>query len=111
MTRASKVDAVIYASKVPVIKEASDLAAAGAVPGGTLSNLGFVSDTVEWDEKISKTNRIILCDAQTSGGLLIIVSQDKRHELLKILGKAGVVDCGHIGDFTGTGEGRITVKP
>jgi selenophosphate synthase len=61
--------------------------------------------------KISKTNRIILCDAQTSGGLVIICSQDKREELLIILGKARVVDCAHIGDFTVAGEGRIAVKP
>ncbi len=111
MTRASKVNALIYTNKVPVIEEAWDLAAAGAVPGGTLSNLDFVSDTVEWDEKMSQTNRVILCDAQTSGGLLIIVSQDKRDKLLKILEKAGVADCAHIGDFTAAGEGKIAAKP
>jgi cysteine desulfurase NifS/selenium donor protein len=111
MTRASKVDAVVYASKVPVMQEAWELAAAGAIPGGTLSNMDFVSDTVEWDKKISRTNRLILCDAQTSGGLVISVPQDKREELLTILGKAGVAYRAHIGDFTATGEGRITVKP
>jgi cysteine desulfurase len=111
MTQASKVDAVIYASKAPVIKEAWDLAAAGAVPGGTLSNMDFVSDTVEWDESISQTNRLILCDAQTSGGLIIVVSANKKDQLLKSLQKGGVMNAAHIGDFTKAGEGKIVVKP
>jgi len=111
MTRASKVDAVIYASKVPVIKEAWDLAAAGAIPGGTLSNLDFVSDTVEWDEGIPQTGRLVLCDAQTSGGLMITVSANKKDEVLNALKKKGIETAGHIGDFTEAGDGKITVKP
>jgi selenium donor protein len=110
MTRASKVDAVIYASKVPVIKEAWDLAAAGAVPGGTLSNLDFVSDTVEWDEAISEINRLVLCDAQTSGGLIIAVPGGKKDGTLKALAKKGISEAAHIGDFTGAGKGKIVLK-
>jgi cysteine desulfurase len=111
MTRASKVDAVIYASKVPVIEEAWDHANAGAIPGGTLSNLDFVTDTVKWDESISRTQRLILCDAQTSGGLIIALPAGKKNQLLKALKKAGVIDSVEIGEFTSQGEGRITVKP
>lgn len=111
MTRASKVDAVIYAGKVPVIKEAWDLAATGAVPGGTLSNMDFVSDTVEWDDAISRINRLILCDAQTSGGLIIVVPTNKKDQLLKALQKSGVMNAAQIGDFTKAGKGRIMIKP
>ncbi len=110
MTRASKVDAIIYASKVPVIKKAWDLAAAGAVPGGTLSNMDFVSDTVEWDETISRTNQLILCDAQTSGGLIIVLPQGKKDRLLKTLKENGVVGSAEIGEFLADGEGRIAVR-
>jgi cysteine desulfurase len=110
MTRASKVDAVIYASKVPVIKEAWDLAATGAIPGGTLSNLDFVSDTVEWDKSISRTQQLILCDAQTSGGLIIVVPADKKEKMLKAFKKKGIAETAHIGDFAQTGEGKVKVK-
>ena len=111
MTRASKVDAVIYANKVPVLKEAWDLAAAGAVPGGTLSNLDFVSNTVKWDESIPQTGRLILSDAQTSGGLIIAVPADKNDEMLKALKEKGIAEAAHIGEFTEAGEGKIVVKP
>ncbi len=110
MTRASQEDAVIYAGKVPVIKETWDLAAAGAIPGGTLSNLDFVSDTVEWDESISRTQQLILCDAQTSGGLIIIVPADKKDKMLKALKKKGIAEAAHIGNFSQAGEGKIVVK-
>ncbi|MGB2988365.1 MAG: selenide, water dikinase SelD [Candidatus Zixiibacteriota bacterium] len=110
MTRASKVDAVIYASKVPVIKEAWDLAAAGAVPGGTLSNLDFVSDTVEWDESIPETAKLILCDAQTSGGLIIAVPEERKAEILGALRENRVTETAYIGDFAQRGEGKILVK-
>ena len=111
MTRASKVDVVIYANKVPVIKEAWDLASAGAVPGGTLSNSDFVADTIEWDKSISQTGRLILCDAQTSGGLIIAVPTDKKDEMLKALKEKGIVEAVYIGHFTEAGEGKIVVKP
>jgi selenide,water dikinase len=111
MTRASKVDAVIYANRVPVIKEAWDFASADAIPGGTLSNLDFVSDTVEWDDNISRTQKLILCDAQTSGGLIIVVPTDEKDKMLKALKEKGIVEAAHIGDFTRAGEGRIQVKP
>jgi cysteine desulfurase len=111
MTRASKVDVVIYAGKVPVIKEAWDLAGADAIPGGTLSNLDFVSDTIEWDESISRIQKLILCDAQTSGGLVIVLPAGKKNQLLKALKKVGGLDSVEIGQFTTEGEGKITVKP
>jgi selenide,water dikinase len=111
MTRASKVDAVIYANKVPVIKEAWDLAAAGAIPGGTLSNLDFASDTVEWDERIPETTKLILCDAQTSGGLLVVLPSGRKDEMLKRLKSRGLVEATHIGDFAEKGKGKVVVAP
>ena len=98
------------ADKVPVIKEAWDLAAAGAIPGGTLSNLDFVSDTVEWDESIPETTRLMLCDAQTSGGLVIAVPADKKDEMMKGLRGKAAVEAAHIGDFAEAGDGNTVVK-
>ena len=111
MTRSSRVNAVVYLSKVPVIEEARKLAAAGAIPGGTLANQDFVADTVEWDERISHIGKLILCDAQTSGGLIIALPVNQKDELLAMLREKGVTESAHIGEFTEPGEGKILVKP
>ncbi len=110
MSRASKVDAIVYHKRVPVIPQAWEFALSGAVPGGTLSNLDFVANTVEWKEKISQTTRTILADAQTSGGLLIALPSDQKAQLLLALQQNGVNDAAHIGDFTQEGTGKIFVQ-
>jgi len=110
MSRASKVDAVVYHKQVPIISQVWEFVEGGVVPGGTLSNLDFVADTVEWKEKISQTTRTILADAQTSGGLLIALPSDQKAQLLLALQQNGVNDAAHIGDFTQEGTGKIFVQ-
>jgi selenide,water dikinase len=110
MSRASKVDAVVYPEKVPSIKQAWEFATGNVVPGGTLNNMDYVADVVEWNEDISRTARIILCDAQTSGGLLIAVPSKYADDLLRELHSNGVTDAAHIGSFTEKGEGKIAIK-
>jgi selenide,water dikinase len=71
MVEASKVTAEIYANEVPQIPGAYELAAAGAIPGGTKNNMDFVSQVVTWGKDVPELMKIMLCDAQTSGGLLV----------------------------------------
>jgi selenide,water dikinase len=103
------VDARIYAAAVPSIKEAWEFAAGNVVPGGTLNNLEYVADTVDWDPSISRAAQLILCDAQTSGGLLISVPSAHKDQLLARLHQNGSAAAAHIGDFIGKGAGRISV--
>jgi cysteine desulfurase len=110
MTKASRTDAVVYHDRVPVIAQAEEFAGDGVVPGGTLSNLDFVADSVEWDRRISRTTQLILADAQTSGGLLIALPSLKKDELLEALKEGGLADAAHIGDITKQGTGKITVR-
>ena len=110
MSRASRVNAVISLDSVPSIGEAWDFATGNVVPGGTLNNMDYVADIVEWSEDISRTARIILCDAQTSGGLLIAIPSKYTGNLLRELHSNGVTDAACIGSFTEKGEGRIAVK-
>lgn len=110
MSRASRVNAVISLDSVPSIGEAWDFATGNVVPGGTLNNMDYVADIVEWSEGISRTARIILCDAQTSGGLLIAIPPKYTDNLLRELRNNGVIDAACIGSFTEKGEGRIAVR-
>lgn len=83
MVTASGVSVTILAEKVPLIEDVYELAVAGAIPGGTLNNLAFVSSVVEWDSSIPEIIKFILCDAQTSGGLLISLPQHDAEEFVK----------------------------
>ncbi len=110
MTAGADLDAVIYAGRVPVLEAARTFAGAGIVPGGTRDNLAFVEPHVDWDETISEVQKLVLADAQTSGGLLIAVPQERLDALLAALAERGVVEAAHIGAFTTPGHGRITVR-
>ncbi|MFQ5651637.1 MAG: selenide, water dikinase SelD [bacterium] len=110
MVTASGVQAELFAGHVPVLEAAHDFVAANVVPGGTLNNLDFVARTVTWPQRISRTLQIILCDAQTSGGLLISVPQDVSGDLLTKLHRNGVAEAAVVGKITAAGEARIEVS-
>ncbi len=111
MTIGSYVDAEIFASHVPIIDEAYTLANANVVPGGTVSNLDYVKEVVEWDDRIPYVSRLLLCDAQTSGGLIIAISPEKKQALINRLNDKGTLVAAHIGNILGPGAGKILVKP
>jgi len=110
MTAGAGLDAVIYADSVPVLEAARTFAGANVVPGGTRDNLAFVEPHVDWGEDISEVQRLILADAQTSGGLLIAVPPERLEALLEALAERGVVEAAHIGEFIVPGSGRIAVR-
>lgn len=110
VTVASGVDVELFAGKVPVFGETANLAAAGSVPGGTKNNMDHFSRHVIWNNEISSITKIILCDAQTSGGLLITVPAEERDGILYDLKNSGTVHASHIGNCLGKGDGRIYVK-
>jgi selenide,water dikinase len=94
MCRASGVSATLNVPDVPAISpEILELIDAACVPGGTLQNLKTASRLVEWN-RTPKTRRLLLADAQTSGGLLLCVP---RRHLDEVLDEKSVV----IGKITG----------
>jgi cysteine desulfurase NifS/selenium donor protein len=110
MTAASGVDAVIYADQVPIIKEAVGFASAGVVPGGTENNLEYISPRVDWPQSVTKIARLLLADAQTSGGLLIAVAAKQANQMIADLRQAGVSAAKIVGEIAGKGDGRIRIE-
>ncbi len=101
MLRASGVGAEIRASSAPVLPGVDELLSQGVAPGGTHRNEAGVADYVDWDDAVSSDQRLILCDAQTSGGLLISVPEDRLSQLLSALESRSVETrsiVGHISD-------------
>ncbi len=110
MTVGSRVNATIKSDSVPIIPAAIDFIQAGTIPGGTENNLEYVSPSVSWDTSISRNQKYLLADAQTSGGLLITVAPGEAAELVAQLHAAGVADAAVIGEMTSEGDGKIFVS-
>jgi selenide,water dikinase len=108
MTRAAQVAARIRLGEVPILEEAWALAREGVIPGGTLRNRASLEGAVTWDG-VGEDGQVLLCDAQTSGGLLMAVPQDRLDRLLRALRANGVPVAAVVGEITGPGRGEITV--
>lgn len=89
MLRASGVGAEIEAAAVPVLPGARELAELGHVPGGTERNLADAAGSVTWATGVDDVTRVLLCDAQTSGGLLISVGAERAEGLVEVLRGSG----------------------
>src|SRR6266568_7251678 len=71
LARASGVSAIVDAANVPYLTGARDAVTAGYVSGGTHRNLAWVQPHTRFAATIGEHDRLLLADAQTSGGLLI----------------------------------------
>lgn len=109
MVEGAKLSARVYAEKVPVLPRARELAEADYAPGGTERNLAHVAPIVEWEGAIDQAMRLVLADAQTAGGLLLALPQEKAEVLVSRLKDEGLHDATIIGELTGGQPGRIVV--
>jgi selenide,water dikinase len=94
---ASKCCARLYSKQVPFFEEAIRLADMNIVPGGTIANSKSFDPYVKWSKDVSDTTRILMNDAQTSGGLLIFVPGDKKDRLFTALKEEDILAT-YIGD-------------
>lgn len=106
---ASRFAAALSLGAVPLFSFARELVGEGHVPGGTRRNLEFVSEHISWAEGLDEVDRLVLCDAQTSGGLLIAVPAEHEALLLGALEREGTPAAASIGSVTEGPAGRIQV--
>jgi selenide,water dikinase len=90
MCAASGVTVEVFVRQVPVFDEAAALAARGAVPGGAKRNAKYLEQRLKWMCQVDEIMLDILCDPQTSGGLLIAVSPGRQQEFARQLAEAKV---------------------
>jgi len=109
MLRESGAAAHIHAAAVPLLRGAAELAARGFIPGGTRRNLQDAADDVHWNDAVDETTRLLLCDAQTSGGLLIAVPPEQLDTLLEHLHRAATPVVAVVGEVVGGTPGHIFV--
>ncbi|WP_420799797.1 selenide, water dikinase SelD [Paenibacillus mesophilus] len=109
MAKGSQAEITIVQQDVPLLPRVRELAEKGFVPGGTKNNFAHVQSDVTFPEELDQVDKWILCDAVTSGGLLISVAGGQADELLGQLRQAGV-EASMIGFVGDEGQGRIIVK-
>ena len=110
MAQASAVGMTISISSIPFIPEVEEYARTGMVPEGAHRNKKFRTHQIEIASHISPEMVDILFDPQTSGGLLISVSQEKADELFEQLKKGGVLEAAIIGEVVPEPKGKILLK-
>lgn len=102
------VGAAIDAASVPLLPGAVALATAGVIPGGTRRNLEHAGGFTDFGG-VDATMRLLLADAQTSGGLLVALDPDHIGGFLSGLTREGVFPA-VIGELTADHRGRIVVR-
>jgi selenide,water dikinase len=109
MCRASGVSAEVNLTAVPVMSDhVFALIDRGCVPGGTKQNLKTASAVTAW-RKSNQGQKVLLADAQTSGGLLLAVSPRKLNAVLGVLADYRTPSRAVIGEIIATGDRLIRV--
>jgi selenide,water dikinase len=101
------VSAELRWSAIPMLAEAVELARAGVLPGGSKRNIETLSPMVD-TTALDDAEAAVLFDAQTSGGLLVAVTENRTQSLLESLSRRRVPTAAAIGKLV-TGNGTVTV--
>lgn len=109
LTRACGLSAIVESARVPRLPHALELAQEGCVPGGTQRNYRHIEPVTRWPETLSEAERLLLCDAQTSGGLLISVAAEECDDLVEAL-RADDHTAAAIGELVPGAAGAIEVR-
>jgi selenide,water dikinase len=109
MCLASGVSAEVTAHDLPVLSpELYDLIAKDAVPGGSRTNLIAAEEFTQWPAT-EHADRVLLADAQTSGGLLLAVPPRQLTRVRAVLERHRTLAAAVIGRITRGSAGRISV--
>ena len=90
LSRSSNINLTIIAGEVPLLPGADEYAMLSLFPGGSSRNFDYVAPHVEWDSNLTEKSKMLLCDAQTSGGLMIAIEKEKAGKLVDELHANGI---------------------
>ena len=110
MMHASGTTAHVRFSDVPLLPGTAELAERGVVPGGTRANYDAADKDIRWHANIGIESKLVMCDAQTSGGMLLCIAAGGLEKLMMELSArevAGIV----IGEVTAQTGIPLEVTP
>jgi selenide,water dikinase len=108
LARGSQVRVTIDSARVPYLTEAEALAKAGYITGASGRNWGSYGDQIELPDGTPEWRRALLCDPQTSGGLLVACSAERAEALRSRIEAAGY-PCANIIGSVSAGASAIVV--
>jgi selenide,water dikinase len=108
VAHASGCSAVVHLAKTPVLDAAWAYVREGIAPGGTHANWLFLADWVDY--AVDKPEQLVLCDAQTSGGLLIAVAPADAEKLCAELHARSAPCAAIVGALQAGPAGRLRVE-
>tara|TARA_B100000575_G_scaffold285470_1_gene280779 strand:- start:143 stop:1096 length:954 start_codon:yes stop_codon:yes gene_type:complete len=108
LCNSSDVSSNIYFDKIKFLSGTYELARAGVIPGGSKRNLTYYEKFIQFDRNLSSFEKVMVADAQTSGGLLVSCSKETYSDLLKALSKE--MDAFEIGEIVNKNKMNIYIK-
>ena len=102
----SNLSAVVFADKIKTLDGVKDYIAQGCVPGGTGRNFESYGHKVGL---LNEEQKAILCDPQTSGGLLVAVEPNSVQTVIEIAKDAGI-DLYEVGELKPKSESDVVVQ-
>ncbi|PRM14991.1 Selenide, water dikinase [Haemophilus influenzae] len=102
----SNLSAVVFADKIKTLDGVKDYIAQGCVPGGTGRNFESYGHKVG---VLTEEQKAILCDPQTSGGLLVAVEPNSVQTVIEIAKDAGI-DFYEVGELKPKSEPDVVVE-
>jgi selenide, water dikinase len=111
LCQASGVSAEVFAHQLPVIgREVFALIGKDCIPGGSRDNLQAADASTDWGAA-TEAQRVLLSDAQTSGGLLLCVPPRRLEAVVKLLRRHRTPCAAVIGRIVRPAKTRIWVRP
>jgi selenide, water dikinase len=110
MCRGARLGARVYMSRVPLLRDVLPRAAAGQVTGASARNWSSYGDEVRLAPQLAAAHQAVLCDPQTSGGLLLACAPEDVPDALAIFERHGLPQAALIGEFT-DGAPLVQVEP
>ena len=111
MATGSKAGIRFYTQKIPVWPIAESLVRDGVKTGVTLGDAQSTAERIAFSDKVSAERRALFFDPQTSGGLLIAITESKAKTLLTRLIDAGITDAAICGEVFSSPKPRLDFQP
>lgn len=99
----------IEANKVPLLPGARKLVELGCIPGGAFRNFDYLGSAVEFAAELPYALKMLLCDPQTSGGMLMCAKPECTQNIINDLRSAGYGDAAIIGQTVATTHSALSV--